>query len=120
MSHYEIVHYKRPDGRVPFDDWFFSLKDVETQARVLTSINRLRLGNFSNCEPAREGVHELKINFGPGYRIYFAKIGLALVLFLCGGSKKGQSRNISTAIDYLVEYKKLQKEEKKNADKKAR
>lgn len=118
MSTYQIEHYQRSDGHVPYEDWFTSLKDIGAKAVIRSRLNRVRVGNFGNCEPVGEGVHELKIDFGPGYRVYFGKIGLSVVLLLSGGSKKTQSRDISAAITYFAEYKK-RKKEGKDADKKA-
>lgn len=77
---------------------------------MLAWLNRVRLGNFGHCEPVGEGVHEIKIDFG--------KVGVAVVLFFCGGSKRTQSRDIAEAITYFAEYKK-RKKEAKDADKKA-
>ncbi len=118
MSTFQIEHYRRPDGHVPFDDWFVALKDVEAKAIVLARLNRIRVGNFGHCEPVGEGVHEIKIDFGPGYRVYFGKVGVAVVLLLCGGSKRTQIRDIASAITYFAEYKK-RKKEAKDANKKA-
>jgi putative addiction module killer protein len=119
LSTYQIEYYRRFDGHVPYEDWFRSLQDLQAKAIIRTRLNRVQVGNFGDCEPAREGVHELKIDYGPGYRVYFGKIGLTIVLILCGGPKKTQSKDISLAITYFAEYKKRKKEEK-NADKKTR
>ena len=67
---------------VPFDEWFTGIRDGSTQARIETYIDRLSLGNFGNCTSAREGVSELKIDFGPGYRVYFGKDGDAIIILL--------------------------------------
>lgn len=115
---YQIEYYCRVDGHVPFEEWFKSLGDIEAKAIVRTRLNRVQIGNFGDCKPVRGGVHEIRIDFGPGYRVYFGKIGLTLVLILCGGSKKNQAKDISLAITFLADYKK-RKKEAKNADKKA-
>lgn len=119
MSSYQLLHYVRIDGHVPYEDFYLSLKDAHTRAVVKARLNRVRLGNFGNCDPVREGVHELIIDYGPGYRIYFGMVGLTVVLLLCGGSKRAQSKDISLAVEYLADFKKRKKEEK-NADKKTR
>ena len=76
----EIRTFETTDGRVPFDDWFMGIRDRQTKARIETRIDRLALGNFSNCASGREGVSELKIDFGPGYRVYFGRDGDTLVI----------------------------------------
>lgn len=119
MSTFEIEHYVRLDGHVPYEDFFAALKDVETKVIVRARLNRVRLGNFGECRSVGEGVHELKIDFGPGYRVYFGKVGLSVVLLLCGGSKRNQSKDIASAIGYFADFKK-RKKEAKDADKKAR
>jgi len=118
LSTYQIEHYVRPDGHVPYEDFFLSLKDIEAKVIIRARLNRVRLGNFGHCDPVGEGVHELKIDFGPGYRVYFGKVGVSVVLLLCGGPKKTQTKDIPQAIAYLAEYKK-RKKEGKDADKKA-
>lgn len=118
MSAHQIEYYCRSDGNAPYEDWFKSLQDIEAKAIIRTRLNRVQVGNFGDCKPLRDGVHELKIDFGPGYRVYFGKIGLTIVLILCGGPKKSQAKDISLAIAYLADYKK-RKKEKKDADQKA-
>jgi len=86
----EIRTFETEDGRVPFDDWFMGIRDMQTRARIETRIDRLALGNFGNCTSAREGVSELKIDFGPGYRVYFGRDGDTLVILLRGGKKDTQ------------------------------
>ena len=80
------------------------IRDRKTRARIEAHIDRLSLGNFSNCEPAREGVSELKINFGPGYRVYFGKDGGTLVILLMGGMKDTQDTDMKLARKYWREY----------------
>lgn len=110
MNEYQLEYYQNESGNVPYQDWFVSLDDLKARAIVRTRLNRVRLGNFGDCKSVGEGVHELKIDFGPGYRVYFAKVGLTIVLLLCGGSKKSQRKDISSAIDYLEDYKRRKKE----------
>ena len=103
MSKRKII-YQTSDGKIPFDEWFEDL-DLHDSHQVLVRVSRLVLGNTSNCEPVGSGVHEIKINFGPGYRIYFANLSANELLILCGGSKKRQQKDIDKAISYLKEYK---------------
>ena len=101
--------YRTPSGRAPYTKWFESIKDRKTRARIQTGVDRLRSGNFSNCESVKGGVFELRLQFGPGYRIYFGEIGDTIVLLLCGGDKSSQDRDIERAKAYWQEYKESQK-----------
>lgn len=100
----EIAAYVMSDGRVPFEQWFENLKDLRAQAAILTRIDRMLIGNFGSYRSLKDGVCELKIPLGPGYRVYFGKIGLKLVLFLCGGDKSSQNRDIRKAVSYWEDY----------------
>jgi putative addiction module killer protein len=104
----EIRTFETEDGRVPFDDWFMGIRDMQTRARIETRIDRLALGNFGNCTSAREGVSELKIDFGPGYRVYFGRDGDTLVILLRGGKKDTQDADMKLARRYWQEYKDAQ------------
>jgi putative addiction module killer protein len=106
----EIRQYVDRLGRNPFDRWFEKLGD-DTQARVVVSLDRLERGNFSAAKGVGTGVFELRLDFGPGYRIYFGKDGERLVILLGGGSKKRQQADIDTARDLWQEYKARKREE---------
>ena len=93
------------NGKAPFEEWMRSLRDKVTKARIFSRIDRLRVSNFGDCEPVGDGVFELRIHFGPGFRVYFGMVGDDLVLLLCGGDKRSQKRDIVTAIQYWKEYK---------------
>lgn len=99
-----IKEYTDKTGRSSFSKWFEELNS-EAAAKITTAIYRLEQGNFSRVEGVGEGVYEYKIDFGPGYRIYFGKDGTELVILLCGGSKKEQSRDIKLAKEKWIEYK---------------
>ena len=101
----EIKAYQDTAGVKPYADWLDSLTDNKTKARIVTRVNRIAAGNFGDCKPLREGVQELKIDFGPGYRVYLSKQGPVLVLLLCGGDKSDQSRDVERAIAYLKDWK---------------
>ena len=75
VSEKQVENYIRADGSCPFDDWMDSLRDKQATARIRTRIGRVRLGNLGNCEPVGSGVLELKIDYGPGYRVYFGQVG---------------------------------------------
>jgi putative addiction module killer protein len=105
----EIYTYETDDGEVPFDIWFTGIRDAGTRARIETRVDRLGLGNFSNCSSAKEGVIELKIDVGPGYRVYFGRDGDTLVILLGGGKKDTQDADMELARRYWREWKDAQK-----------
>jgi len=80
-----------------FDAWLSALKDVRAKARIIKRIRSAERGNFSDCRPVGAGVSEMRIHFGPGYRVYFTRIGGVVYLLLCGGTKRGQGRDIARA-----------------------
>lgn len=92
------------NGKSPFKDWLRSLQDIQTKARIQTRIDRLRLGNFGDYQGVGAGVFELRIHFGPGYRVYFGLHGAQVVLLLCGGDKSTQARDIADAQRYWKEF----------------
>jgi putative addiction module killer protein len=101
----EIRHYVSHAGKDVFDDWLTRLADARAQAKIATRISRLAAGNFGDCKPLQQGVCELRIDWGPGYRVYYAMIGREWVLLLCGGDKRKQSSDIDRALEYLGDYK---------------
>ena len=96
-------------GRTPFLKWLDTLSD-ESQARVAISLERLERGNLSSVKGVGAGVQELRIDFGPGYRIYFGRDGEKLVILLAGGSKKRQQADISRAKQLWAEFKERKRE----------
>ena len=88
-----------------FDLWFEELKDTKGRFRIQARIDRAELGNFGDCEPIGEGVSEMRIHFGPGYRVYFAQRGSLIVLLLVGGDKSTQAKDIKAAIKLNREIK---------------
>ena len=101
----EIRHYVSRAGKDVFDDWLSQLADARAQAKIASRINRLAAGNFGDCRPLRQGMSELRIDGGPGYRVYYAMLGRVCVLLLCGGDKRKQSSDIDRALQYLKDYK---------------
>jgi putative addiction module killer protein len=93
---YEVIEYTNDAAKNLFREWFFSL-DAKAAAKVTTAITRLENGNTSNVKSVGGGVYEYKINFGPGYRVYFAYDGKNIILLAAGGSKQRQSKDIETA-----------------------
>jgi putative addiction module killer protein len=100
----EVRYYVGGNGRSPFADWFPDLDSV-TRAKVTTAIARIEQGNLSKVKSIGAGVLEYKIDFGPGYRVYFGRDGEVLVILLTGGTKKRQQRDIAAAAVYWRDYK---------------
>jgi putative addiction module killer protein len=100
---FEIKEYTE-SGNSPFADWFDSL-DAVTAARVDKYIRRLEAGNFGSAKTLQEGVSELKLDFGPGYRVYFGRDGKTIIILLGGGSKRRQSADVASAIERWNKYK---------------
>ena len=86
-----------------YSRWFEELRDRQARARINIRIRRLSLGNFGDVKPVGEGVSELRIEYGPGYRVYFAQRGRALVVLLAGGDKHSQDKDIKRALDLARE-----------------
>ncbi len=99
-----VVEYEDEDGTHPFSKWFGTL-NVQAALKIRTAIARMENGNFSNVKGVGQGVNEYKLDFGPGYRIYFGKDGDKLVVLLGGGTKKRQNRDIETAKGLWAAYK---------------
>ncbi len=81
-----------------FDRWLSRLKDLRGRARIIERIRSAERGNFGDCSSVGEGVSEMRIDYGPGYRVYFKRIGREIVILLAGGDKRTQSADIKTAL----------------------
>lgn len=88
-----------------FDEWLRRLADLKAKARILARIKSAEHGNFGDCEPVGEGVSEMRVHFGPGYRVYFTRHGTAVYVLLCGGNKSSQQRDIDKAKALARELK---------------
>jgi len=106
----EVRQYIDRLGRNPFERWFEGLDDY-VQARITVALGRVERGNFSAAKGVGAGVFELRLDFGPGYRVYFGKDGETLVILLGGGTKKRQQADIEEAQALWHEYKKRKREE---------
>ena len=82
-----------------FDGWFAGVRDIRAKVRIQARIDRAELGNFGDCEPVGEGVSEMRIPYGPGYRVYFAQRGFEVVILLAGGDKSSQPKEIKRALE---------------------
>ncbi|MFC1712738.1 type II toxin-antitoxin system RelE/ParE family toxin [Candidatus Poribacteria bacterium] len=89
--------YQDEHGREPFTQWLYSIKDTRTRARVDNRLERLRVGNFGDFRSLGSGLFELRLHFGPGYRIYYGRTGDEIVVLLAGGDKSSQTRDIQRA-----------------------
>jgi len=87
-----------------FDKWLLGLRDRAARARIEARIVRMAMGNPGDVKPVRNGIHEMRIDYGPGYRVYFGQKGQTLVILLCGGDKRTQDRDIRAAQQYWTDY----------------
>ena len=101
---YELRHYLSQDGRDLFARWLDSLRDKQARARVAARLMRLNNGNFGDCRPVGSGVWELRIDWGAGYRVYYAIAGKRVILLCEGGDKRTQSADIERAIERWQEW----------------
>jgi len=108
----EIREYIDGEGRSPFERWFNGL-NPQAAAKITTALERIANGNFSKVEPVGSGVSKYKIDWGPGYRIYFGKDGETIVILVGGGTKKRQSSDIESAQQHWAEYKRRKRREER-------
>jgi putative addiction module killer protein len=101
-----VRRYVTKSGKDVFGEWLSGLKDVRARAKIVARIDRIAAENFGDCKSLGNGLFELRIDWGPGYRIYYALVGRSVVLLLCGGDKRKQSADIERAIEYLADYRK--------------
>jgi putative addiction module killer protein len=100
----ELFRYQRRDGSEPFSEWLDSLRDKTAQARIRVRLLRVQAGNMGDAKSVGEGVIELRLPIGPGYRVYFGRHGKAIVILLCGGDKSSQEADIERAKEYWTEW----------------
>jgi putative addiction module killer protein len=105
MPVFELSYYQTAAGRQPFAEWLKNLNDHEARSRIWARLARVASGNLGDHRSVGEGELELPAVFGPGYRIYFSRIGEAIILLLCGGDKDTQQRDIRRAKAYLKDFK---------------
>ena len=101
----ELRYYQTSSGEQPFVEWLKGLDDRQARTRIEARLARVVIGNLGDVGPVGEGVMELRIDWGPGYRVYFARVGQVIVLLLCGGDKRTQQRDINRAKEYFEDYK---------------
>lgn len=102
---FDVEHYLTPvRRRDPYLDWLQQVRDRRAQVAIIRRVTRLHHGHFGDCRYCRDGVWELKVDVGPGYRVYYALHGRRLVLLLCGGSKRTQQTDIDHAVRYWQDW----------------
>lgn len=104
----DIYRYQQADGREPFTEWLDKVRDKVAQARIRVRLRQVQSGNFGDCEPVGEGVIELRIHVGAGYRVYCGRHGQSVILLLCGGNKSSQATDIKHAKELWLEWKRRQ------------
>ncbi|MCB9983653.1 MAG: type II toxin-antitoxin system RelE/ParE family toxin [Rhodospirillales bacterium] len=100
-----VTVYNDENGREPFSEWLETLRDQKGRRAILKRVGRLEYGLYGDCEPVGEGVSELRLFIGPGYRVYFGEEADHIIVLLCGGDKSTQDKDIKTAKEYWKEYK---------------
>lgn len=109
MTETTVLHYQTAQGRRPFQEWVESVKDNAVKAAVAARINRVRAGTLGDWKSVGTGVFELRVNLGPGYRVYFGRDGNTVVILLTGGEKRSQDSDIKRAKEYWKDYEKRTK-----------
>ena len=104
-----VLRYVTESGQEVVTGWLLSLNDKQARARIEMRFFRLASGNFGDCKSLRKCIWELRIDWGAGYRVYYAKAGDAIVLLLCSGDKRKQDADIERAIEYLADFKRRTK-----------
>ncbi len=100
----DIQEYVTRDGRSPFGAWLRSLRDVHARARIRVRLDRVRLGNLGDYRTVGNSVYELRLTYGPGYRLYFGVVDRTTLILLAGGDKGTQKRDIARARGYWADY----------------
>ena len=99
-----MLRYQTAEGRVPLSEWLDGLRDGRARARIVARIDRLSIGLLGDWRGVGDGVCELRIDYGAGYRVYYGREGAALILLLCGGDKRTQAKDIERAHEYWKDY----------------
>ncbi len=99
-----INEYTDEGGKSPYAQWLESIRDARAKAKIIMRVDKMELGLFGDVEPIGEGLSELRIHYGPGYRIYYGKEGQQVYLLLCGGDKSTQAKDIKKAKEYWNDH----------------
>ena len=103
---WKIAYYEHSNNKKPFYERLKKIRDTTTSTKIIKSINRMKLGNFGDSRPVGNGVSELRLDYGPGYRVYYTRIDKATLLILSVGDKSTQPADIEDAKRYLSQYEK--------------
>lgn len=101
----DIRRYQLAAGKVPVSEWLAGLRDQRARAQIEIRVRRMAIGNFGDCKPVGDGVLELRVDVGAGYRLYCGRHGQTLVILLCGGDKASQPMDIERAKAYWQDWK---------------
>jgi len=101
----ELCRYQLEDESTPVTEWLGGLRDMRARAQIEVRLRRVSAGNFGDCKPVGDGVSELRVDIGAGYRVYYGKHGQALIILLCGGDKGSQQADITRSKAYWVNWK---------------
>jgi putative addiction module killer protein len=101
----EVRRYQTAEGKVPLSEWLDGLRDGRARARIVARLDRLSVDLPGDWKSVGQGVRELRIDHGPGFRVYYGQDGNALILLLCGGDKRTQAKDIGKSHDYWKDYK---------------
>lgn len=104
----QLLRYCGIDGREPFSEWLHSIRDKVAQSRIRVRMRQVQAGNFGDCESVGQGVIELRVHVGAGYRVYCGRYGKTVVLLLCGGDKASQDGDVKRAKKLWSEWKRSQ------------
>lgn len=106
MAMYEIIHYLDENENDLYQDWLDGLRDRIAKIAVIKRVARVEAGLFGDCKSLRDGIGELRVDVGAGYRVYYAQVGNQVILLTSGGDKKSQSRDIDRAVGFLKDWEK--------------
>lgn len=106
MGMVEIIHYLDENDNDRYQDWLDGLRDRMAKIAVIKRVARVEAGLFGDCKVLRDGIGELRVDVGAGYRVYYAQLGNQVILLTCGGDKKSQSRDIDRAVGFLKDWEK--------------
>lgn len=101
----EIRHYLTPAGHDLFQDWLDGLRDVKARVAIQRRVDRIAAGNFGDHKFCRDGISELRVDVGPGYRVYYGRVGQTVVVLMCGGDKRTQAADIGRAVKCWEDYR---------------
>ena len=99
-----VLVYEMTSGKRPFVEWLEGFRSADMVGRIQARLDRVRHGNFGDTKALGDGIYELRLDFGKGYRIYFGQRGDAIVILLCGGDKSSQIRDIKRAKEYWTDF----------------